>query len=150
MLFEAFLKELNKIPQLEDLRPDKQGVYSLRINHIHYVYFSHAADQHALYLYAPLCPIPFNSHHKSVLFEILMTANFLAQNSGNGWFANDKLSHQIFYVSRIPEELLSKARFVAELQKFISCLSHWKNQIDEIRMSEEPRPSEASLFYIKP
>ena len=150
MIFEAFMKELRNIPGLEELKPDKAGVYSLRINHIHYIYFAESSKHHALSLYAPLCEIPSDHLRKDSLYDLLMTANFFGQNSGNGWFASDHLSHQVFYLSNIPLELLSKDRFASELQQFISCLAHWKSKIHEVETMHLPRKFKEQSSYLKP
>ena len=141
MDFNRFIKELHSIEGLEYLKPDKNGNYSLRINHLHLVYFSETFNKKELFLFAPLCRVPADDKEKIALFDQLLSANLFGQDTGNGWFAIDNASHQILLISRIPCDLLSKHLFTEELSNLVNCLAHWKEIIKNLPMYLKNKPS---------
>lgn len=153
MNFDRFIREVHHIHGLEHLRPDEDGTYALRINHAHLVYFAESNNGKHLYLYAPLCPIPFDEHEKAVLYEQVLHANLFRQNSGNAWFATDPHSNQVLLMKRIPFNHLTTGHFIDELHELVTCLAHWKNSIADL-----PKPHkythgshmEHIMFYLKP
>ncbi len=153
MDFERFIKELNSLEGLEYLKPDKNGTYSLRINHLHLVYFSESFNKEELYLYAPLCNIPIDDKEKIALFDQLLSANLFGQDTGRGWFAIDHSSNQILLINRISSDSLSKHFFTEELSNLVSCLVHWKKIVDhfaiDLQKPETP-PEKYRHIYIKP
>lgn len=142
-----FIKELQSISGLEEIKPNNEGIYALRINDIRLVYFSESPDKENLFIYSSLCQIPPHEDEKLILFEQLLIANLFGKETGNSYFALDHHSHQLLLICRIPMLQLSKEMFFKELQQFISSLSHW----EEIRKNfahkhrKEIRKSEIEL-----
>lgn len=145
MEFDHFVKELKSIPGLEDLSAGSDGSYSLRINHLHFIFFSPSQSRTELFLYAPLCPIPLDESEKLRLFDHLLSANLFGQETGNGWFASDMKSHQILLIERLPLDRLTVPVFMTALQDFIARLSHWKENLES-----KPSPvksTKSNAFY---
>lgn len=132
MDFDGFISKLKSIQGLEDLQPNTNGSYSLRINRIHLIFISNSFDFKDLFLYAPVCYLPLGERERLSLFDRLLSANMFGQDTGDAWFATDAQSHQILLISRLPLFHLTTKIFSSELQKFISFLSHWKTLIEKL------------------
>lgn len=139
MEFESFIKELKAIQGLDDLRPDSDGVYSLKINHMHLLYFSESSDGNDLFLYASLCHIPTDDAERLSLFDRLLNANLFGKETGEAWFAADSTTHQILLMSRLTINQLDMPAFSSILRELVTHISHWKDMIENFSVRAEKK-----------
>jgi hypothetical protein len=151
MDFNSFVRELRNIEGLEDLEANREGIYSLKINDVHFIYFSGSPQGEDLFLYATVCQIPDNDEQRAALYDCLLSANLFGRDSGNGWFAKDSQFNQILLISRISLHDLSLPLFTSELKQMVGTLSHWTEVIKHLNV-KSLKPSladEKSNFFIK-
>lgn len=125
------VKELEQREGLRYLKPNSKGVYSLRVNHAHIVYFSASIDEQELFFYAPVQPLPVDEGERLDLYDAVLTMNLFGQGTGKAWFAKDPQNHQILLMSRLLLEHADVSSFLHGLQAFIEQWMHCKQVIKE-------------------